>query len=149
MLLQVRAQPRWIPRIQKFHCAPELGVFDALVVRQIHSVGQCRFFNVALEPWPTGKSMFSRNRELRIALAEACFKDVTIASAAESRMKFSYPLRGSRVACRMFFEQVFRLVLEVNQAGVLGKRFDRHDELPFVCPGPHVVGESQFAKFRL
>ena len=61
-------------------------------------------------------------------------------------MKFPDALRRLRVSRTMLLEQVFRLIFEVSEVGILWEAFNRHDELPLVCPGPHLVGESQFAK---
>jgi hypothetical protein len=61
-------------------------------------------------------------------------------------MKFSDPLRRLWIAGGMVFHQVFCLIFEMIEMRVRGEAFYRHDELPFVRPGPHLWAESQFAK---
>jgi hypothetical protein len=42
----------------------------------------------------------------------------------------------------MILEQIFRLIFKVFEVGIGWKRSYRHNELPFVCPGPHVEGRK-------
>jgi hypothetical protein len=45
--------------------------------------------------------------------------------------------------------QVFGLMFEMVKVGVGRELSYRHDELPFVCPGPHSVGRKSVRKSQV
>jgi hypothetical protein len=61
-------------------------------------------------------------------------------------MKFSDALGNLWIVGNAAFEQVFRLIPEMIEARIRWEVFYRHDELPFVCPGPHLRAESKFVE---
>jgi len=57
-------------------------------------------------------------------------------------MKFSDPLSCSRIARSMIPEQVFGLILQMNEARVRWKASYRHGELPFLRPRSALTGRK-------
>src|SRR5450631_2216966 len=55
-------------------------------------------------------------------------------------MNLSKPLRAAELFCRMLLEKIFRLVFQVREVWICGKAFDRHAELPLVCPRSALKG---------
>ena len=67
MLHEMYSQGGGIACIEKIDRAAECRILDALMMRQVQTVGQRWLLDVALQPGPTGKSRFARDGELGIA----------------------------------------------------------------------------------
>ncbi len=109
-------------------------IFDSFVVGKSDAIAQSGLFDMTPEPGPTGETVFVRDCELRGAEAEMGCEDFLVCCAAKIRMEFPKPLRTAELSCGVLPEKIFRLVLEVVEIRICGKAFDRHGELPFVCP---------------
>jgi hypothetical protein len=84
--------------------------------------------------------MLTGDCELRIREPELRGEDLSVARILERWVKLSDPLSRFDVVRSMAFEQVFCLISEMIETWIRWELTDRHDELPFVCPGPHVEG---------
>ena len=84
--------------------------------------------------------------ELRITELDLRGKDGLIRRLPEARMKFANQLRRGQRARSMSLQQVFGLLLQVVKVGAGGELSNRHNELPFVCPGPHREGRKSVRK---
>ena len=103
MLIQSLAQTNDITRIQKFHSPAKRCVFNSLLMRQIQPIGERWFFNVPFQTRPARESIFARDRKLRVTESELSFKNFSIFSPAEARVKFPDPLGYVRSASGMLF----------------------------------------------
>jgi hypothetical protein len=77
---------------------------------------------------------------LRIGNAEWSREDFRVGGSVEPWVEFADALSCFEVVGGMGFAQILGLVLEVVETGINREVSHRHDELPFVCPGPHVEG---------
>jgi hypothetical protein len=77
---------------------------------------------------------------LRIGKAELSGEDFRICGCLEAWVEFPYALCRIGLMGGMRFAQVFGLMFQVVKIGIRREVSHRHDELPFVCPGPHVEG---------
>jgi len=134
ILREEARQFRHIPRIDQIHCAPEDWVFNPFVMRSFQRIALPRPFNVALEPCPTCKAVFTRNRQLRIAEAQISREDLLVSRLAKLRLKFAKPLRGAGLSLGVFPKKIFRLVFEMVETRIFREKLRWHGELPFVCP---------------
>ena len=103
-------------------------------------VGKGGLLDVPLQTRPARKSVFAGDRKLRIAELQLRFEDFGVARFAESRMEFADLLGHSHLAGSMLLQKVFGLMFEVVETRMVGEPANGHDELPFVCPGPHLEG---------
>ena len=142
MLFQKCAKAFYIAGVDKINGAAEGGVFDALVVGQIHAVGERRGFDVALQARPTGISGFAGDGELPVGEFEAGGEDLVVGGVAETRVKFSDALAGGWIMSGKFVEQIFSLMLKVVEVGMVGEAADWHGELPFVGPRSALRGRK-------
>jgi hypothetical protein len=142
MLFQVSPQTSGIACIEKMDGPAKQGVLNSLMVRQLRLIGWCWFLNTGFQARPTWKSILTGNCELCICEAESSGKDFSIAGANERWMKLSDPLSHLKVAGSMAFQQVFCLILEMVKTGIRREVSHWHDELPFLCPGPHIEGRK-------
>ena len=69
MLLQMRTQSSYVTCIEELDGTAKLHIFNALLVRQIQSIGKGWFFDVAFQSCPAWKSIFAGNGELSVAEA--------------------------------------------------------------------------------
>src|SRR5215831_9360108 len=99
-----------------------------------------------LQPRPAPKSILACDRELSICQAEIRLEDRLIGRLSEARMKFADALCDSAIAACMSFQDILGLIFQVLQVWLRRETFYRHDELPFVCPGPHVEGRKSVRK---
>ena len=67
-------------------------------------------------------------------------ENILVRGNAAFWMKLSKPLRAAEFSGRMLLEEIFRLVFQVREVWICGKAFDRHAELPFVCPRSALKG---------
>src|SRR4249919_2263068 len=102
-----------------------------------------------LESSPAAKAVLSRNRELSIRQLEAGFEDGLIGRLSKPRMKFPNALCRSPIAGSMAFHEILGLVFQVLEVWLGREAFYRHDELPFVCPGPHIEGRKSVRKTQI
>jgi len=142
MLLQVSPQTCCIPSIEKIDGPAKQDVLDSLMARQLQLIGWCWFFDAGFQARPAWKSILTGNRELRIREAEFSGEDFSIAGILEMWMKLSEPLGHFQVMGSMPFQQVFCLILEMVKAGIRREVSHWHNELPFLCPGPHIEGRK-------
>jgi len=87
LLIQVRAQTRYVPCIDEFHRVAKRCVFNALMMRQLQPVGERWFFNVRFQSCLTRKSRLAGNGELCVAQLQLGMEDLCVCSAAVTRMK--------------------------------------------------------------
>ncbi len=118
ILRQISAQPGDVARIKQFHRPAKSRVFNAFVMRQLQLICESRFFDMPLQSWPAREAVFPGDRNLRIAQAQSGSKDFRIRGFLETRMELPDALRRSRISPRMLLEQVFRLIFQVNEAGI-------------------------------
>src|SRR5436305_9775674 len=85
ILLQVKAQSRYVAGIQKLHTAAKDRVFNSLVVRQIELVGKGGLLNVLFQSCPTRESRLSRNGKLRITKPKRSAEDFSKIGRASCR----------------------------------------------------------------
>ncbi len=103
MLIQVRTQTGYVTFIEEFHGAAKYCTFNPLLVRQLQSIGERWFFDVAFQPRPARKSTFAGDRKLRFTEPEMGVEDFSVRGPAESWVKFPDPLGCSRSVGAMFF----------------------------------------------
>src|ERR1700739_2466635 len=110
------------------------------MMSQLQPAGQLGRLHVRLQPRPAFEAILPRNGELRIAKPQRSFKNRGVRGYSETRVEFADALRGAAIVCSMALEQIPGLVFEMVEVGFGRELFCRHDELPLVCPGPHVEG---------
>ncbi len=66
MLLEMTSQPVSITCVEKIDRAAKCRILDALMMRQIQTVGESWLVDMPLQPGPAGKSRFARDGELGI-----------------------------------------------------------------------------------
>lgn len=88
--------------------------------------------------------MFARDGELRATETQGGAEDCGVSGSAEAGKKFPDSLRHGGVARSVSADQIFCLIFEVGEIRIGREAFYGHEELPFVCPGPRIEGESQF-----
>ena len=103
MLLEMRPQTSYIAGVDQLHGPAKCGVFNALMMRQIQTVGEHGLFNVPLQPCPTRKAGLARDDKLRVCKAKVHSKDFVIGCTGKSRMKFPDPLGHSWIGGSMLF----------------------------------------------
>ena len=118
MLHEMYSQGGGIACIEKIDCPAEYRILDALMMRQVQTVGQRRLLDVALQAGPTGKSRFARDGELDIAELQLGSEDFRVRRTVKSRVKFAEALRYFRQAGDVSLQQVLRLMLEVVEIGI-------------------------------
>ncbi len=67
MLVQVGAQARYVPCVEKIHGATKRAVLDPLMVRQIQVIGERRFLDAPLQSGPAREPVLTSDCELRAA----------------------------------------------------------------------------------
>jgi hypothetical protein len=98
MLIQLRAQTSYVTCIEEFHGTAKCCIFNPLLVRQIQSIGEGRFFDVPFQPRPTRKSIFAGDCKLRVTEAKWGVEDFSVRGPAKSWVKFPDSLGYSRSA---------------------------------------------------
>jgi hypothetical protein len=101
MLLEVRAEARFIARVDEVEGAAKDGVFDAFMVRQVQTIGGDWLLNASLEAGPTGEAAFAGDGELRTAEFELGGKDGLVQDAREVWMELADELRRCNAAGSM------------------------------------------------
>ncbi len=95
---------------------------------------------MGFQPRPAEKSVFARDGELRATETQGGAEDCGVSGSAEAGKKFPDSLGHGGVVRGVSADQIFRLIFEVVEIRIGRERSYRHDELPFVCPGPHIEG---------
>jgi hypothetical protein len=109
-------------------------------MRQVQPICSDWLLNAPFQACPAEKAVLAGNGKLRIAELELGGKDGFVGKALKARMEFANELRRSQRAKGVGLPQVFGLLFEVVEVGMGRELSYRHDELPFVCPGPHMEG---------
>lgn len=118
---------------------------NSFLMRKVELIARLGMLNAPLQFRPARKSTLARNRELRVAQSQMCGEYLGIRRFGPARMKLPDSLRYGRIVVGVALQQVLRLVLEVLEARLFGKRSYGHNELPFVRPrSAYFRAESKF-----
>src|SRR5580700_4067496 len=142
MLFQVRAQTGCVAGINEIYGAAKNRVFDSFMVREIQLIGERRLFDVLLKSRPALKTSLTSDSELCVTELQRRDKNFSVRGATETWMKFPDALGRSGVACGMFLQQVFGLMLEMIEVGIRGEASYGHAELPFIGPRSAFTGRK-------
>src|ERR1700756_5893237 len=126
--LEMHSQTLCIAGVEKFDRTAKYGIFDSFVMRKVELIARFGLLNAPLHFRPARKSALTRNRDLRVTQTQMRGEYFGIRSFGPARMKLTDSLGHGRIVRGVTFQHVLRLVLEMLQARLFGKRFYGHNE---------------------
>jgi hypothetical protein len=128
MMGEVVPQARGVAGIEEFHGATKGGIGNPFLMRQLQAIGKAGIFDMGFQPRPACEAALPRHGQLSVAELYLGAENFGIGGASEARMKFPELLGHVRTPRGVTAKEIFRLMPEMNQAGMRREAFYRHDK---------------------